>query len=322
MQTVLVTGGAGFLGSHICRILRARGDAVVNFDIAKYPDDTLGIVNSPGQINDLPAVIRACRTHAVNGIIHTVALQASNDIPYSTYLINVFGALNVLEATRLAPVGRVVLCSSEAAYQATASEPMNEDHPVFSSSEGAPAAHYGASKAAADVIALTYFSYDGLDVRVCRLSSIYGPGMRASMYIREMVENAVAGIPTRFASGGSMRRDYTHVLDAADGIVRAFDADGTRLRHRLFNIASGRTVTAGDVARVVRSVVSTADIEIGAELSARERQAIKTRGTLDISRAETELGYRPRFDIESGIRQYVETLRRREGKAPVMAAAG
>ncbi|MBI3969124.1 MAG: NAD(P)-dependent oxidoreductase [Chloroflexi bacterium] len=313
MTTVMVTGGAGFLGSTLCRLFAERGDDVVVFDQRPGPNAPR-IRTRIGPVHDLSALVRAIRDHGVRRIVHTVAILDGEENPYATYLTNVMGAINVIEAVRLERIERAVLISSEAAYHATEQNPMNEDHRIFRSSEGSPGGHYGASKAAADLIALTYASQNGLDLRVVRLSSLYGPGMSTSMYIRPMVEGVVAGRPVRFESGGDMRRDYTYYLDAAQGVMRALDADPARLEHRVFNIASGRTVTVSELAEIVRRVEPQADITVGPGLTGNEASLVRTRGTLDLSCAERELGYRPEYPLERGVRVFIDALR--EGERP------
>jgi UDP-glucose 4-epimerase len=303
---VLVTGGAGFLGSWLCRLLSERGDIVVSFDLRAT--DSPDVSNEIGNILDLPTLVGVLRRD-VDAIVHTVALADDNAHSLATYTINVFGMINLLEAMKLAGVRRAVIVSSQAAYQVVQSEPITEDHAVFSSEAGSPAGHYGASKAAADLIALTYFSYDGLDLRIVRLSSLYGPGMQSDMYIRSMVENAVGNKPTRFRSGADMRRDYTYILDAVDGVIRALKADPRDLAHRVFNVSSGRVVSTKELAETIRRIIDSADIVVGPGLTETERSDLKTRGVLDLSLARDELGYQPRYDLEGGIRAYVEYLR-------------
>jgi UDP-glucose 4-epimerase len=233
-----------------------------------------------------------------------------NANPFSTYLVNVMGAVNVLEASRLCSVERVVLISSEAAYHVVQREPIDETHPIFAPEMGSPTGHYGASKAAADIIGLTYSSWNNLDVRVVRLSSVYGPGMTADMYIRTMIENTAAGKPVRFATGGDMRRDYTYILDVVDGILKALDAASDRLTQRTFNISSGETVTSSYVAQIVRELRPNADIRIGSGLSIEERSSIRSRGDLDLAAARRILGYEPHFPLKEGIASYFAALER------------
>ena len=121
-----------------------------------------------------------------------------------------------------------------------------------------------------------------------------------------MVENSIRGLPTRFTTGGDMRRDYTHVKDISQAVLKALDAPSSALTQRAFNIGSGSMHSASQVAEAVRQVLSNADIEIGAGLSELEQSDMRARGMLDLTAAQQQLKYKPQFSLEAGIRDYVE----------------
>src|SRR5947199_10366650 len=137
--------------------------------------------------------------------------------------------------------------------------------------------------------------------------------MRYPMYIKPMLENRVRGLPTRFSTGGDMRRDYTHVKDITQAVLKALDVPGTALTQRAFNIGSGSMHSASQVAEPVRQVLPNADIEIGAGLSELEQSDMRARGMLDLSAARQQLKYEPQFSLEGGIRDYVEMYRKGMG---------
>lgn len=320
MSTIMITGGSGFLGTYVARMLAERGDRVVIFD-AVGPAPALAPLTQPyerqivytrGQILDLSGLLRCIKQHKVERIFHAAALY---DPPYSleepaiTFQVNVNGTLNVLEAARFQDVRRVVLSSSIAVYAARQYEPIDERHPILLPSAGNPLGHYGASKAAAEIAGLTYYSTNGVDFIALRNSAIYGYGMRYPMYIKPMVENSVRALPTRFATGGAMRRDYTHVKDIAQAVTKALDAPPAALTQRIFNIGSGVMHSAAQVAEAVRAVLPEADIEIGPDLDSLEKSDMRARGMLDLTAARQQLLYEPAFTLEAGIRDYVEMLR-------------
>ncbi len=320
MTTIMITGGSGFLGTYVTRQLAERGDRVVIFDAAG-PAPILAALTAPfeqnvtyvrGQILDLASLVRSVQHYKVERIFHAAALY---DPPYSleepaiTFQVNVNGTINVLEAARLAGIKRVVQSSSIAVYAARQYEPIDERHPILLPSAGNPLGAYGSSKAAAELAGLTYYSTNGIDFVALRNSAIYGYGMRYPMYIKPMVENSVRGLPTRFATGGDMRRDYTHVKDIAQAVIKALDVDATALSQRLFNIGSGTMHSATEVAQTVRKVLPDADIEINAGLSELEQSDMRARGMLDLTAARQQLKYEPQFSLEAGIRDYVEMLR-------------
>ncbi len=320
MSTIMITGGAGFLGTYVTRMLAERGDRVVIFDAAGSAPE-LAVLTAPfeqnivrvrGQILDLSSLLRCVQQHSVERIFHAAALY---DPPYSledpaiTFQVNVNGTINVLEAARFLGVKRVVHSSSIAVYAPRQYEPINETHPILLPSAGNPLGPYGASKAAAEIVGLTYYSTNGVDFVALRNSAIYGYGMRYPMYIKPMIENSLRKQPTRFASGGDMRRDYTHVKDIAQAVLKALDAPASVLTQRVFNIGSGNMHSATQVAETVRSLLPQADIEIAAGLSELEQSDMRARGTLDLTAARQQLKYEPSYSLEAGIRDYIEMFR-------------
>jgi UDP-glucose 4-epimerase len=320
MSTIMITGGAGFLGTYVTRMLAERGDRVVIFDAAGTAPE-LAVLTAPfeqnivrvrGQILDLSSLLRCVQQNSVERIFHAAALY---DPPYSledpaiTFQVNVNGTINVLEAARFLGVKRVVHSSSIAVYAPRQYEPINEMHPILLPSAGNPLGPYGASKAAAEIVGLTYYSTNGVDFVALRNSAIYGYGMRYPMYIKPMIENSLRKQPTRFASGGDMRRDYTHVKDIAQAVLKALDVPASALTQRVFNIGSGNMHSATQVAETVRSLLPEADIEIAAGLSELEQSDMRARGTLDLTAARQQLKYEPGYSLEAGIRDYIEMYR-------------
>lgn len=320
MSTIMITGGSGFLGTYVARMLVKRGDRVVSFDTVE-PAPELAALTTPyehsitrvrGQILDLASVLRCVQQHKVERIFHGAALY---DPPYSleepalTFQVNVNGTINVLEAARLLGVQRAVHSSSIAVYAPRQYEPIDERHPIHLPSTGNPLGPYGASKAAAEIAGLTYYSTNGVDFIALRNSAIYGFGMRYPMYIKPMVENSIRGLPTRFATGGDMRRDYTHVKDIAQAVLKALDVPASALTQRVFNIGSGVMNSAAQVAETVRAILPEADIEIGAGLNELEQSDMRARGMLDLTAARQQLKYEPEFSLEAGVRDYIEMYR-------------
>ncbi len=319
-MNVLVTGGAGFLGGYVMAALERHGHEAFAYDIVPPSAETMAVSPEidkrfrPGQINDIARLFDICRTEKIEAIIHSagmVGLEVSLAQPVAFYQTNVMGLVNVCEVARQLQMQRVVYVSSNAAYHKGSGTSLAETDPAFSIQDGNPAGHYGTSKMAGEAIGLAYASFQNVDFLSLRITAIYGFGMRSPMYIKPMVENSVLGRPTRFATGGRMKRDYTHVLDCGDGIVAALQAPSWKAgEQRVINVASGNARTAAEVAEIVRDKVPGADIEIGDDLTPLEEQNVKMRASLDIGAAKRLLNWSPKWPLEAGIAEYAETFRR------------
>jgi nucleoside-diphosphate-sugar epimerase len=319
-MNVLVTGGAGFLGGYIMASLLREGHEPFAYDIAPPGAEALAVAPEiamrfrAGQINDIARLFAICRSEKIEAIIHSagmVGLEPSLEQPIATYQANIMGLVNVCEVARQLSMRRVVFVSSNAAYHRGSGATLVETDPVFSIRDANPAGHYGTSKMAGEAIGLAYANFQNLDFLAIRITAVYGFGMRSPMYIKPMVENSVLGKPTRFATGGRMKRDYTHVLDCSDGIVAALLAPPWKPgEQRVINVASGHARTASEVAQIVRDTIQGADIEIGEELTALEERNVKMRTSLDIAAAKRLLNWSPQWPLERGVAEYAETFRR------------
>jgi len=319
-STILITGGAGFIASHTARALAEQGSSVLLLDV-RNPEGEIQWLLRPvtdrvefvrGDVTDLPFLARLLRRRNVSAVVHTATV---NDLeilvhqPLTAEKIMIQGHMNVLEAARLAGVGRVVFTSSIAVYAPVQYEPMDERHPVHLPDEPPTLASYSSFKLAAESIGLFYWGYHKVDFTALRLSAVYGLGMRYPMYVKPMVENSVMGLKTVFATGGDMRRDYTYVRDVASAVLLALKAPAG-LSTRIFNISSGeRLRKSSEAAETVRNNIPRAQIEIGPGLSELEAGDVRNRGRLSIARAGKDLGYLPRFSLEEGIADYIRQFR-------------
>lgn len=316
-MNVLITGGAGFLGAHAFNALHQAGHRVFIYDRASPAPDMLFVAPALAQdlrigaIDDLQRMAEVCRSDGIDAIIHMAALvgfEPSLQDPVAFYKTNVMGLVNVCEAARLAGVPRLVTISSSAVYHAAETEKLVETDVPFSVTRANPSAHYGTSKMAGEAIGMAYAEFHGLDFLSLRVSAIYGFGMRSALHIKPMVEDAVMGKPTRIATGGRMKRDFVHVLDVANALVRALGPD-RRGAQRVLNVSSGQLYRSSDLAAHVRRVIPSADIEIGEDLTTLEEENLKLRAPLDNSMARAVLGWAPRWRIEGGLAQYADSFR-------------
>lgn len=319
-KAVLVSGGTGFIGAHICKALAQRGESVICADIKPIEvNPQLNWFLEPVKnkimflkldTTDLAGLLRATRDHQVGKIIHASAMTDSEVIlnqPLLTMKSIVGGSLNIFETARILNLKRVIYISSIAVYSSVEYEPMDEDHPVLRSDQPPPLAAYSSSKLAAESFGLCYWGYHGLDFLAFRLSAVYGFGMQYPMYIKPMVEDALSGRPSKFQTGGDMSRDYTYVKDVVRGILLALD-NQTPFQHRIFNLSSGEPpVKASQLAKIIRQILPNASIAIGNGLDEIEEKQVKSRGRLSIERARKEFGYEPKYSLTEGIKDYIQS---------------
>ncbi|MBW9105053.1 NAD-dependent epimerase/dehydratase family protein [Paraburkholderia phenoliruptrix] len=316
---ILVTGGAGFLGAYIFDALTRAGREVLAYDRAHVTSDLAWVANGlpdaliRGEIADFSSLSAACRSIRPDVIVHAAArvgFESSLEDPSSFYQTNVMGFVNVCEVARALDVRKVVLISSNTACHAGVGPVQKETDPAFSITRANPSAHYGTSKMIAEAIGMSYGQFHGIDFLALRVAAVYGFGMRIPLYIKPMVENAVDGIKTTFATGGRMKRDLTHVLDVGRAVAAAVHFDGMQSdQPRVLNVAAGTLVSPAEIARIVRSKVPGTEIEIGDALTPLEEENLKSRVPLDIEMAKNLLDWKPQFQIEDGISQYLATYR-------------
>jgi len=248
-------------------------------------------------------------THVVHTAAYISALSAKH--PAESVEINVMGTVNVLEAARTANVERVVYTSAKGvygpfrgAYGSPAYKLVTEDHPKD------PKRIYDSAKLMGENATL-YWGTLGLDVVVLRFATTYGPGKTArhgNMGVTsQIIEQPASGQPFRIAQGGDEKDDFIYNKDSALGIYLATMAKN--LDSRVFNIGTGIGVTLKDVAAILRKHLPNAVIEVGPGLNFLG-SPYPMHGVYDISRAQKELGYRPEYDLESGVADYLESLQR------------
>lgn len=322
-NTILVTGGSGFIGSYLLRLLAERGDTPVNLDIRPPRDEAEWWLKpvadrvqfKKGSVSRMADVIEVVKDCTPDTIIHIAATGVVDDglnDPWGVLDVNVVGALNVLEATRLFEVRRLVNFSSIGVLPKVIYEPIDTNHPVMTATDGPGIGFYAPSKVAAEVFCWTYHQSYGVDFITIRPSAVYGFGMQVPMFIKPMVENAVQGLPTRFETGSSVPRDYTHVHDVTQLALAAVDIPADAVQDRVFYGATGRPlVTAGEAAEVVKALIPGADIHVGQDLSEYDKLDIRFRGIFDIENAQNQLNYRPHFaDLRDGVSNYIEEYRK------------
>ncbi len=311
-MSILVTGGAGFIGSHFIERLLATGDEPVvcldNFDAFYDParkranvasfaaGDLFRLVEC--DICDTDQVRRALAEHEVRAVVHLAAhagVRRSVEEPGPYARVNVSGTLSLLEAARQHRLERFVLVSSSTVYGRGAAVPFVEDAPL-----GLPMSPYGATKRAAELLGLTYLDLHQVPVVVLRPFSIYGPRLRPDLALSIFADAILSGRALPLFGDGSIRRDFTHVSDFCAAVCRAIEAQQ----------AIGEAINVGHHDPIAMSRL----IELLAESLGREaniERLPEKPGDMpvtwaDLTKARRLLDYDPQVPFADGVREFAE----------------
>lgn len=305
---ILVTGGGGFLGNAVANALVARGDTAVAFDTQFAPGsqpETNHLIRVTGDITDMAALAQVVHAHQPEALIHCAAIVgvlSSIGSPINIVRINVEGSINVFEAMRLGDIKRCIHISSEEAYGAFRADRIDETHPLE------PVMPYGICKATVEQLGRTYRDLHGLEVINLRTSWVYGPGLPRDRIPRNMVLAALEGRPLHIAHGAETKIDHTYVDDWVTAVLAALDHG--KHQYDVYNVSSGEASTVAQLAQIVTELIPGAQLSVGPGQYRHGNQIeLVRKGALDISRAEMEFGWKPRFDIRSGLAAYAESLR-------------
>jgi UDP-glucuronate 4-epimerase len=309
---LLVTGAAGFIGSHVCEALLARGDEVVgldNFD-PFYPRAVKernldGVRRAHGfRFVEADIVHDALPLDAVSVVLHLAArpgVRPSLEDPASYSETNVTGTVRVLEAARRAGVRRIVFGSSSSVYGDATPAPFAEDTAAVW-----PISPYAASKRAGELMAHAFAHLYGMQIACLRFFTVYGPRQRPDLAIHRFTRLIASGEPVRMHGDGSSERDYTYITDCVDGVLAAVEwtarprPGGGGLAEPI-NIGGGARVRLD---RLIELIGRALGREVRIERHGDQPGDVRLTAA-DLRRAERELGYRPAVGIEEGIRQFV-----------------
>jgi len=305
---MLITGGAGFIGSHLCEKYVKEGHTVVCLDSFVGGDlnhvrhllDCRNFKLVRGDVRDAALVEKVVRdTEIVFHLAAQVHVDRSCVEPDVTWDTNVMGTQRVLEAARMHDVRRVVLASSSEVYGSALYAPIDERHPL-------QAPHpYGASKIAADRMAYAYTITYGMDIAIMRLFNVFGPRQRDLGYggvISIFTRRVLMGVPPMIYGSGLQTRDYTYVSDA----VRAYDA-ALRYDGRLdgpVNFGAGREVSICTLAEMIIDLCGKNGVVSPVHVNARIGEV--QRLIADASRARHLFGWEPETDFRAGLRSFVD----------------
>jgi UDP-glucuronate 4-epimerase len=310
----LITGGAGFIGSHVCERLLRDGHSVWAFDdlnafyepaIKRATLRDLQALAKPfefvhGDLTDVAAVNEVFASVKFDQIIHLAAragVRPSLEEPALYQRVNVEGTVNLLEAARRTGVKKVTIASSSSVYGVNAKVPFSERDPIFSA-----ISPYAASKLACEALGHVYHHIYGLDIAMLRFFTVYGPRQRPDLAIHKFAKLISAGKPIPFFGDGSTARDYTYVTDTVDGILACTRQE---FGYEIFNLGESQTVTLAYLVQLLEQALGQS-----AHLNRQPAQPGDVPITFaDITKARERLGYAPSVKIEVGIPKFVEWFR-------------
>jgi len=320
MSSILVTGGAGFIGSHLVEALLREGREVVvldNFDTFYDPSikrrnlegshGQPGFTLVEGDIRDVELVNALFTNHAIGVVVHLAAragVRPSIEQPVLYSDVNLNGTVVLLEACRRHNVGKFVFGSSSSVYGNATKVPFSERDDV-----DRPISPYAATKRAGEILCATYHELYRLNVFCLRFFTVYGPRQRPEMAIHKFTRYIDRGLPLPRFGDGSTSRDYTYVSDIVGGIVRSVE----RVQgYEILNVGGSKATRLQDLIALLeerlgrKAVVEAKPVQPGDV----------TTTWADVAKAHRLLGYDPQVPIEDGLTRFVEWYRKAGEAAP------
>lgn len=315
---ILVTGGAGFVGSHVAEALLARGEEIILVDeINDYYNvewkhknishlQQLGgdrLIFRQGDIADREFMKGVYHQYRPRRVVHMAAragVRPSIEKPFLYIHSNIVGTTALLELSRKYGNDSFVFASSSSVYGNNPKGESSETDVV-----DAPLSQYAATKKSCELIAHTYYSLYHMNITGLRFFTVYGPRGRMDMMPMQLIERISHGLEVYQFGDGSSARDYTYIDDVVDGVIRALDRPNG---FQIFNLGNGRPCKLSDFIHVVeREIGQAAKIRIYPEQPGDVKKTCA-----NIEKARQMLGYEPQIPIEEGIRRTVQWYKERD----------
>lgn len=315
MRNILVTGGAGFIGSNLVDRLLSEGGWQISVvdDFNDFYDPSIKRDNVNRQkanqnyrlfeadVRDREALAEVFRENQFDCIVHLAAragVRPSLELPLLYSQTNIDGTVNLLELAREHGTKQFVFGSSSSVYGINANVPFSEDDPIRQ-----PISPYAATKAAGELICHTYTHLYGIRCVCLRFFTVYGPRQRPDLAIHKFARLLSEGKPIPVFGDGTTRRDYTYIDDILAGVRAAIDYSESA--YEVINLGESRTVE-------LRELIALLEKELGVSATI-DRQPLQPGDVpqtyADISKAKRLLGYNPQTQIEVGIHRFVEWFR-------------
>jgi UDP-glucuronate 4-epimerase len=318
LPRVLLTGGAGFIGSHVAEALLTHGyqlsiiDSLDNFYEPSRKKDNLAQVRRAGRfeffeldICDVGPVRDAMRNARPDIVVHLAAragVRPSIEQPSLYERVNIAGTVNLLELARELHVNRVIFGSSSSVYGASNRVPFSEDDPVLH-----PISPYAATKLAGELMGYTYASLYGIHVLCLRFFTVYGPRQRPDLAIHKFTALIEAGKPIPVYGDGAMGRDYTYVADIVDGVLGSLEYGfpSAGVPFDVFNLGNSHPVKLAELIEYLEAATGRVAIRDFKPLQPGDVPLTWA----NIDKASKLLGYRPQTRMEDGLKTFVAWYR-------------
>jgi UDP-glucuronate 4-epimerase len=318
MRSILITGGAGFIGSHLIGRLLSEGDWLITVvdDFNDFYDPSIKRANIEPYISNanfslieadirdffsLEEVFHEGRFDCVVHLAARAGVRPSLTEPRLYVETNINGTTNLLELARQHQVKQFVFGSSSSVYGENKKVPFSEDDPIFN-----PISPYAATKAAGELLCHTYSHLYGMRIVCLRFFTVYGARQRPDLAIHKFAKLIDAGKPIPVFGDGTTRRDYTYVDDIISGVRAAIDYDQSN--YEVINLGESRTVE-------LRELISLLETALGkkAQIDRQPKQPGDVPQTFaDIAKARRLLNYNPQTQIEDGIGLFIDWFRKRK----------
>jgi UDP-glucuronate 4-epimerase len=307
MSKILLTGGAGFIGSSVTDALLARGDSVTvvdNFndfyDPAIKRRNAAGITAAgarvvEGDIRDAELITELFEEGDFDGVIHLAAMAGVRPSlldPLHYEDVNMRGTLNILGELQKRPEVRLVFASSSSVYGGNEKVPVTEGDEIHH-----PVSPYAATKRAGELMCYTFHHLYGIPTTCLRFFTVYGPRQRPEMAIHKFTKAVLEGRPIPFFGDGTTRRDYTYIDDIVDGVVKSLDHCAG---YEIYNLGESQTTSLSELVELIGEVCGREPI--------LDRQPMQPGDVVityaDISKAKARIGYAPKTLIREGLGRF------------------
>ncbi len=309
-RTILVTGGAGFIGSLLIDNLLKKGDNIVCIDnLNEFYNPNIKKLNQvnhyeyehyefyEGDILDEGLVKSIFKKHDIEIVIHLAAMagvRPSISSPSLYTEVNIIGTRIILDAMVESSVERLIFASSSSVYGNNKKIPFSEDDSV-----DCPISPYAATKKMGELLCHAYHHIYELNISLLRFFTVYGPRQRPEMAIHQFVRNAFKGEPIIVFGNGSTARDYTYIDDIIDGIIQSIESDD---RYMIYNLGNSEPIKLSNLIKIIAETTGIDPI--------LEYQEIPKGDVLqtfaDINRAQNNFKYDPKTGIQDGISKFVK----------------